>query len=94
MAYVKTAVSLPEALFVALEAQAQEAHQSRSAFIAEAVAAHLRKIEDERFVEKMNEAVEGTARDEDESDRRWMESAALATLRRMHELDGGWPAPS
>ena len=91
MAHVKTAISLPAPLFAALEARAVEAHQSRSAFIAEAIAAYLRKIEDEQFVRQMNEAVEATSPDEPAEDKRWMDSAALATFRRMNELDGGWP---
>lgn len=91
MAHVKTAISLPEPLFAALEARAVEAHQSRSAFIADAIAAYLRKLEDEQFVRQMNEAVAATSAEESAEDRRWMESAAVATIRRMNELDGGWP---
>lgn len=89
MVHVKTAISLPETLFAALEARAIEAHQSRSAFIADAIAAYLRKIEDEQFVRQMNEAVAATGVDAEGA--QWMQSAALATFRRMNELDGGWP---
>lgn len=91
MAHVKTAISLPEPLFVALEAMAAEAHQSRSAFIADAIAAYLRKIEDDQFVARMNAAVDALSKPESAEESRWMESAARATFERMNELDGGWP---
>jgi metal-responsive CopG/Arc/MetJ family transcriptional regulator len=93
MAYVKTAISLPEDMFAAISARASETRQSRSALIAEAIAGYLRNLQDEEFTRQMNEAVASVSDEEWENELKWTRSSARRALDRLTELDGGWRAP-
>lgn len=91
--HVKTAISLPEEMFVAISARAAATRISRSALIAEAIASYLQTLRDEEFTRQLNEA-EAAVSDEDfEQEARWRRRIARQIFERMSEVDGGWPAP-
>jgi len=52
---MKTAVSLPDALFEQLAIRAKERGESRSAFLAEALRRYLKELEDAELTASINE---------------------------------------
>jgi metal-responsive CopG/Arc/MetJ family transcriptional regulator len=78
MASIKTAVSLPEDIFAALEEAAAEAHTPRSALIATALREYLRRRESQEMLRRLNEAYEEPIEPEEKA---WVRQ----TSRRMGE---------
>jgi len=92
MPHVKTAFSLPEAVFTELEAEATRTHRSRSAIASEALTAYLKRLEDERFTEELNAAVDKIPEVEWEAHLGRLSHSAYVNATRLSEEDGGWPS--
>lgn len=76
---MKTAISLPDAVFHAAERQAKRAQKSRSQLYAEALAEYLHRHAPDEVTEAMNQVVDqvGDARDP------FVDAAAHAVLARV-----------
>ena len=90
MAYIKTAISLPEDVFAAISARAAETRTSRSALIAEAIASYLARLGDEEFTHQMNDAVALLTDDEWDTELAQSRRASRRAFQRLNEMDGGW----
>ncbi|MGC1377354.1 MAG: hypothetical protein WA821_14075 [Anaerolineales bacterium] len=77
MANVKTAISLPKALFEQVEDLAHEMKVSRSRLFVLALENFIREYQDRQLFDKINQAYEGAPPDETEQNR-------LQQTRRQH----------
>lgn len=75
---MKTAISIPDGLFAAAEAQAKQEKVTRSELYAKAMANYLKRRRDEGLTEELNEALEGIDQTPDPA---W-EAAQIAALKR------------
>lgn len=78
MSTIKTAVSLPEDVFAALDEAATEAQTSRSAVVTVAIREYLRRCESRRILRQLNEVYEEPSEEEQEA---WIRHSS----RRMGE---------
>ena len=78
MANVKTAISLPKALFEQVEDLAREMKVSRSRLFVLALENFMRDYQDRQLFDKINKAYEGAPPDETEQNR-------LQQIRRQHK---------
>ena len=76
---MKTAVSLPDAIFLAAERQARRAQKSRSQLYAEALAEYLSRHAPDEVTEAMNRVVDAL----DEARDPFIQAAAQAVLERV-----------
>jgi metal-responsive CopG/Arc/MetJ family transcriptional regulator len=76
---MKTAVSLPDALFRAADRHALRAGKSRSKLYAEAITEYLSRHSPDDVTEAMNRVVDELPRERD----RFVEAAARSVLRRI-----------
>lgn len=85
---VKTAISIPDATFAAVERAVAELGLSRSEFFARAAQLYLDKLESESITRQMDEALaaEAAAGIHDDSN----EVAAAAGRRFLADLDDDW----
>ena len=77
---MKTAVSLPDAVFLAAERQARRAQKSRSQLYAEALAEYLSRHAPDEVTEAMNRVVDAL---DDEARDPFIQAAAQAVLERV-----------
>jgi metal-responsive CopG/Arc/MetJ family transcriptional regulator len=76
---MKTAISLPDAVFLAAERQAKRARKSRSQLYAEALSEYLSRHAPEEVTEAMNRVVDQL----DEARDPFVQAAAHAVLQRV-----------
>jgi Arc/MetJ-type ribon-helix-helix transcriptional regulator len=86
---VKTSISLPEPVFAAIEARAQDQSVSRSAIVLEALEEYLRRTEGEDLTRRLNIAYGDDALSAE--DKAWIDDNLDRQLRQLREEDGGWP---
>ncbi len=87
MAIVKTAISMPQALFEEANEAAREMKVSRSRLIALALKDYLRKRENDRLLKQMNAAWEdGLDSDEEEL----LRNMSAYSFRLLDHLEGPW----
>jgi predicted transcriptional regulator len=89
MASIKTSISLPEPVFAAIEARAEEQNVSRSAVVLEAVRRYLKQLEDDDITRRLNEAYGGEPLSVE--DKSWIDDTLNRQLLTLREEDGGWP---
>jgi hypothetical protein len=84
MANVKTAISIQQSLFEQAEALARELHISRSRLFALAVEDFMQRYENQRLLERINDAYADTTTPE--------EQALLRRMRRQQRqmVEGEW----
>ena len=84
MANVKTAISIQQSLFEQAEALARELHISRSRLFALAVVDFMQRYENQRLLERINDAYADTTTPE--------EQALLRRMRRQQRqmVEGEW----
>jgi metal-responsive CopG/Arc/MetJ family transcriptional regulator len=84
MAHVKTAISLQKALFEQVDALAREMKVSRSRLFVLALEEYIRRAQNRRLLETINQAYPGEP-DADESER-------IRRMRRLHRktVEGTW----
>ena len=84
MANVKTAISIQQSLFEQAEALARELHISRSRLFALAVEDFMQRYENQRILERINDAYADTTTPE--------EQALLRRMRRQQRqmVEGEW----
>jgi len=84
MANVKTAISMQQSLFEQAEALARELHISRSRLFALAVEDFMQRYENQRLLERINDAYADTTTPE--------EQALLRRMRRQQRqmVEGEW----
>jgi metal-responsive CopG/Arc/MetJ family transcriptional regulator len=84
MANVKTAISIQQSLFEQAEALARELHISRSRLFALAVEDFMQRYENQRLLERINDAYADTTTSE--------EQALLRRMRRQQRqmVEGEW----
>ena len=85
---MKTAISIPDDTFAAVERSAAELGMSRSEFFARAARLYLEKLEGESITRQMNEALAAEAADGIQDDSNAV--AAAAGRRFMASLDDDW----
>ncbi len=78
---MKTAISLPDALFARIEAMAAEQGVSRSAFLARAAELYLERLDDDSLVERINDVIAAAGDPRDE----WVLQQGLITLADLRE---------
>ena len=76
---MKTAISLPDAVFLAAERQARRARKSRSQLYADALTEYLSRHAPDEITEAMNRVVDQL----EESDDAFVDSAARSVLERI-----------
>jgi predicted transcriptional regulator len=89
MASIKTSISLPEPVFAAIEARAEQQNVSRSAVVLEAVRRYLKQLEDDDITRRLNEAYGGEPLSVE--DKSWIDDTLNRQLLTLREEDGGWP---
>jgi ribosome assembly protein YihI (activator of Der GTPase) len=89
MASIKTSISLPEPVFAAIEARAEQQNVSRSAVVLEAVRRYLKQLEDDDVTRRLNEAYGGEPLSVE--DKSWIDDTLNRQLLTLREEDGGWP---
>lgn len=83
MAMVKTAFSMPKALFDEVNEAANELRVSRSQLIVQALRAFLRQRENDRLLAQLNDAWADGLDEEDEEFLRWASYHALRLAERL-----------
>ena len=87
---VKTAISLPEDVFVAVTSLAAEEGKSRSGLIAEAVSRYLRAAELEQMRRDIDAVWGSLSPEEAEEELRFVRAASHRAATRMDELGYTW----
>ncbi|MGI8927098.1 MAG: ribbon-helix-helix protein, CopG family [Tepidiformaceae bacterium] len=86
---MKTAVSLPTAMFAAIDALAAERGSSRTSVVVAAIDEYLRRIEDGDITRSLNEAY---AEELSSDELAWIDDTLRRQMTRLDQEDGGWPA--